>query len=250
MHSFIAGTRNEWSKLAARKKMRFSMILLVLLPVASALSLSQLQTGIGITAVSSSDFPVRMLSIYTAFLIPLFLFMAAADLFAGELQDRTLKLTLMRPISRFGVFASKLAALALYSLASLAVGCTVSVISGLLLQKGNGWGAGLWRAMAAYSIDLLPMLTLTVFAVMLTQLFRSASGALMVCVFIYAGLKALGVIYPQYAAFSPAYYTDWHQLWLNGAVSAGKIANTSMYLVASCILCFTAAFAMFDRREL
>ncbi|MCR8634549.1 ABC transporter permease [Paenibacillus radicis (ex Xue et al. 2023)] len=250
MHSFIAGTRNEWSKLAARKKLLFSLLLLVLLPVASAVLLSQLQAGIGIAAVSSGDFPVLMLSIYTGFVIPLFTFMAAADLFAGEIQDRTLKLTLLRPISRFVVFSSKVAALGLYSLVSLVVGCAVSVLAGLLLNSQSGWGTGLLQSLEAYSVAFVPMFTLVVLAVLLTQLFRSASGAMMVCVFVYAALKLLGVFYPQYAAYSPTYYTDWHQLWLNGAVPASKIINATTYLAASCILCFTAAFAMFDRREI
>jgi ABC-2 type transport system permease protein len=252
MYNYIAGTRNEWSKLAARKKLLLSIGLIIALPIASAVLLSQLQTGVGIAAVSSNDFPIRMLGIYTAFILPLIIFMAAADVFAGEIQDRTLKLTLIRPISRISLFTAKLSALALFSLMSLAIGCVASLLSGLFLQSQpySSWGTSLLQVLEAYSVAFLPMLTLTVFAALIAQLFRNASGALMICVCIYAGLKLAGFFLPHYAALTPVFYTDWHQLWLNGAVPARKIVLASMTLMASCILCFTAAFAMFDRREL
>ncbi|WP_240417029.1 ABC transporter permease [Paenibacillus periandrae] len=250
MHSYWAGVRNEISKLIARKKLVLFPALLLLLPIAASILLSQLQTGIGIAAISSGDFPQLMLGIYTNFLLPLLLFMAASDMFAGELQDRTLKITLTRPISRFQVFASKITVLALFAMVILAASLIVSLLAGLVLQARSGLSGSLLQAVISYVVAWFPMTALAIAAALLAQFFRSASGALAICVVLYAALKGLGIFYPQFAAYSPTFYTDWHQLWINSGVSIGKLANASTYLLACCILCFTAAFAMFDKRQL
>jgi ABC-2 type transport system permease protein len=250
MSSYIAGVRNELTKIAARKKMLILLGVLLLLPVGAAILLSQLQTGIGIAAISQGDFPQLMLGIYTNFFLPLLIFMAAADVFAGEIQDRTLKLTLTRPISRFQVFASKITVLALYSLAALVSALVISLLAGLALNARAGWGEAMLQAVISYGVAWLPMIALAIAASLLSQFFRSASGALAICVVVYAALKLVGLFYPQFTTYSPTNYTDWHQLWINSAVSGRKLASASAYLLACCILCFTAAFAMFDKREL
>jgi ABC-2 type transport system permease protein len=250
MSSYIAGVQNELSKLVARKKLLILLGVLLLLPVAAAILLSQLQNGIGIAAISGGDFPQLMLGIYTNFFLPLLLFMAAADLFSGEIQDRTLKLTLTRPISRFQVFASKITVLALYSFTALASALILSMVSGLALSARTGWGEAMLQAVISYGVALLPMIALAIAASLLAQFFKSASGALAICVVLYAALKLLGLFYPQFTVYSPTNYTDWHQLWINSAVSARKLITATGYLLACCILCFTAAFAMFDKREL
>jgi ABC-2 type transport system permease protein len=225
--------------------------ILLLFPIAAAILLSQLQTGIGIAAISTGDFPQLMLGIYTNFFLPLLIFMAAADLFAGEVQDRTLKLTLTRPISRFQVFASKITVLALYALAVLAAALVVSLLSGFALQaRSAGLGDALVKAFVSYGIAWVPMIALATAAALLAQFFRSASGALAIAVVLYMAFKGLGLFYPKLAVYSPTFYTDWHQLWINSAVSAGNLLNASTYLLACCILCFTVAFAMFDKRQL
>ncbi|SFL31204.1 ABC-2 type transport system permease protein [Paenibacillus sp. 1_12] len=250
MHSYWAGVQNEISKLAARKKMILLPALLLLLPIAASILLSQLQSGIGIAAISSGDFPQLMLGVYTNFLLPLLIFMAAADMFAGEVQDRTLKITLMRPISRFQVFSSKITVLALFALIILAAALIVSLLAGLVLQARSGMGESVMQAIVSYMAAWFPMTALAIAAALLAQFFRSASGALAICVVLYVALKGLGILYPQLAAYSPTFYTDWHQLWINNGVSAGKLVNASTYLLACCILCFTAAFVMFDKRQL
>lgn len=251
MHSYKVGVKNEFSKLVARRKMIILPGILLLFPIAAAILLSQLQTGIGIAAISSGDFPQLMLGIYTNFFLPLLIFMAAADLFAGEVQDRTLKLTLTRPISRFQVFASKITVLALYALTVLAATLVVSLLAGFALQaRSAGIGDALVKAFVSYGIAWVPMIALATAAALLAQFFRSASGALAIAVVLYMAFKGLGLFYPQLAAYSPTFYTDWHELWINSAVSAGRLLNASTYLLACCILCFTAAFAMFDKRQL
>ncbi|UUZ86026.1 ABC transporter permease [Paenibacillus sp. P26] len=131
MNSYKASFVNELHKLFARAKNKWSLALTAIIPVAAAIVISRFQTGFGVAAVISADFPILMLQAFSVLFLPLFIFMAAADMFAGELGDKSLKLTLTRPVSRFKVFASKLAALIVFTGVFLAAAFVVSTVSGL-----------------------------------------------------------------------------------------------------------------------
>lgn len=248
MLSLTANIRNEMVKMLLKKRTVAFLALMLLLPVAAGILLSRFQQGIGIGAFSAQDFPITMLGIFTSVLLPLFLFMNAADSFAGEIGDRTMKNVLTRPITRFSVFTSKQTALALSAVAYLAAGFLASALSSFLLTQSGGFRTlGTW--LLAYAAAAVPLLVISMLGVLLAQFFRNSGAALTVSILLYLAVKAGGFFLPQLSRFSPASYLDWHMLWVGSGLDFGRIGIVFMYLLGCSILLFIAGYSVFDRKE-
>jgi ABC-2 type transport system permease protein len=249
MHSLTANTWNEMIKITSKKKTLLFLGVTLLLPVIAGILLARFQSGIGIGAIASQDFPIIMLGLFTSIFLPLFVFMGAADVFSGEMGDRTMKITLTRPITRFKVFASKQIALAIYIALYLIAGLLASILSALFFQHFGGFGTVLdW--VLAYGSAFVPMLVLSIIAVCLAQFFSSSSSALTVSILLYLAFKVAAFFIPQIATYSPTAYTDWHMLWIGSSMAVSKISSIFMFLVACSILFFTAGFYFFDKKEI
>lgn len=249
MHSLYANVWNEAQKMALKKKTWFFMIITLLIPIGAGLLLANFQSGFGVGAVSSSDYPIVMLSIFTGIFLPLFVFMGAADLFSGEIGDRTLKNLLTRPISRFKVYASKQISLGLYIVIYLVLAMIGSVISSFFLSGGLSDFA-VWDWMIAYGAAFLPLATLSVTAVLIAQFFTSSSGALTVSILLYIALKASSLFFPQVSTYSPTAYLNWHMLLIGSPMATNQVWSVFMFLLACSILFFTAGYYFFDKKEL
>lgn len=249
MHSLTANVWNETIKITSKKKTIFFLAVTLLLPVIAGLLLSQFQSGIGIGAIASQDFPIIMLGLLTSIFLPLFVFMGAADVFSGEMGDRTMKNTLTRPITRFKVFASKQIALGVFIVLYLAVGLLASIISALFFQHFGGFGT-IVTWFLAYGTAFLPLLVLSIAAVCMAQFFSNASSALTVSILLYLAFKVAAFFIPQIATYSPTAYTDWHMLWIGSGMAVGKVSSIFMFLTACSILFFTAGFYLFDKKEI
>ncbi|MBP1992394.1 ABC transporter permease [Paenibacillus eucommiae] len=250
MYSLTASIRNETSKLALKKKTIFFLAMTLLLPVGASLLIANFQSSMGIGAVASREFPIVMLGLFTAVFLPLFVFMGAADQFSGEMADRTMKNVLTRPISRFKVFASKQISLGIYIATFLAAALLASILSSFLLKGSSGFGASMLEWIKAYGAAFLPLLTLSIAAVLLAQFFKSSSGALTTSILLYLTAKLGAIFFPQLAVYSPTSYTDWHVMWLGSPMATDKIFSVFMFLLACSILFFTVGFYLFDKKEL
>lgn len=249
MNSIQASMTNEITKLLFRRKTVFFLGLTAILPFAGIWMVSRLQTGFGITAVSVADFPVLMLNLFSALLLPLLIFMAAADLFAGEQQDGTAKITLTRPISRFNIYVSKHLALLLYIGVYAAMGFACSVVASWFLPFEGSSLPRLLQSVLAYGAAVVPMAAIGFLAVFAGQWFKNGSGALTVTILLYGLAKLASFLFPQLMTYSPTAYTDWHMLWIGEIVSWGKIGGIFSLLLSFCVLSFTAGFYLFDKKQ-
>jgi ABC-2 type transport system permease protein len=250
MSPLAAGVINETQKIFLKKKTSVFLFFTAVFPVGIAAMLSLLQSKSGITIATGSNFALFILGLFVNFFLPLFIFMTASDVFAGEEGDKTLKIILTRPITRFNVFLSKNAAVAIFIIINLAVVFALSVLSELfLIGEGNPL-SGLGEGVKAYIVSFFPMLLLSFAAVFFAQFFKSASGALAASIFIYVCTKALPFILPQLAKLLPFTYTDWYSLWLGNTIYSGNVFLAFMYLLSYSILFFVGGFYLFDRKEL
>jgi ABC-2 type transport system permease protein len=248
MHSLVAGVRNELYKMLYKKKTVVFLGFSAIVPALLAFLFGQFQTILGMSSISG-DFPLAILGMYTLFLIPLFIFLTAADLFAGELSSRTLKLSLLRPITRFKLFLAKTLSLGIGIVTLLLLTGIISALASAFLGGASDIANGfVW--MKAYAAAFVPMMALGVAAILCAQFFKSSSSALIFCILLYAAAKILPVFFHSASVFSIAAYTDWHILWLGSAVSAGKLFTTFLFLLSSSVLLFSAGFYVFERKEI
>lgn len=248
MYSLYANTLNEMEKLWVQKKTKFMMALAVLIPALSSLMIGRLQSALGITVQSGSDFPLLMLNLFTSLFLPIYLFMFAADLFSNEAETNTMKNTLVRPISRAHVFASKVLAISIYTLITLSLIWLISVPAGFFMDSSQGV-SGFFDSILAYPTAFVPMLAVSLLAVMVSQWLNSGMGAFALCLFIYIAAKLLPFLFPQAAMWSIFSYTDWHIQWTQEVLSAAKQANHFLILISSCIINYAAGWFLFEKKQ-
>lgn len=249
MSSLYSNLVNEVQKLLLRKKTVFFMVISVLIPAGAAALFSFFQRELGIFAVGSAGFPVLTLGVFASFLLPLFIFSAAADIFSGEQGEKTLKLTLTRPITRFKVFLSKNIALSFFIVINLALVFVASVISGLFLNGILGAG-GLLQALLAYIVTVIPMLFLSITAVFLAQFFKNSGAALATSFLVYLAGKAVPFISSTLVKINPFSYTDWYTMWVGSAVSTGRLLNIFLLILSYSLILSALGFYIFDRKDI
>lgn len=128
MNILYANVINEAQKIFLRKKTLVLFVITALIPVALCGILSVFQNNIGVIPINSSQFSIFILGIFTNFILPLLITMAAVDMFSGEFNDRTIKSVLLRPISRFKIYLSKIICIGIYIILNLLLLFLVSSI--------------------------------------------------------------------------------------------------------------------------
>ncbi|PYI53868.1 ABC transporter permease [Paenibacillus flagellatus] len=246
MFDWYAGTYNETAKLLLQTKTRLAIALSALVPVLAALLLASLESRAGLSL--GRDLPQLMLGLFTAVWLPLFVFMAAAESFSGEYAARTIKLALLQPVTRASLFASKVAALLLYTAGLLAVVWVASAAAGLAFDSRTTI-AGLPDSLQTYAAAFVAMASLCAFAAFVAQWLRSGVGTLAVCVALYVAAKLLPFVFPEASVWSFFAYTDWHTLWLGGGVSAGKLLQAFAFLLSGSIISYMAGWYMFETKS-
>lgn len=248
MDGITAGLKNELQLMIYRKKTIYFIVVSALIPPLLILLFHALHPVLGLIAVSPS-YPVQMLEIYTIFLIPLFMFIEISDLFPQEISSRTLKLALLRPITRLGAYTAKFLALGVAIFALLLILGSVSTLCNLLFRTMDTGSIATFGMLKAYVAAFLSMWSLAALFVLFAQFFRSAGGFLIFSILIYTGAKAIPYFINGFSFFSITSYTDWYLLWLGHSVSITRLATTSMFLLSSLILFLSIGYIFFDRKK-
>jgi ABC-2 type transport system permease protein len=249
MHSLYANMLNETEKIWARRRTKGFLLLTLLIPAISAILLALLQNNTGVIWGLGSNLPMLMLSLFTFALFPLFLFMTAADTFSGEVAAHTLKLVLVRPITRAKAFTSKVLAIAVYIAVHLGALWIASEISGLFVPGGDIAG-GLLESLKAYAAAFVPMIAIGLITVFIAQCFNNSTGAMALIIFIYAAAKLLPFVFPQISVWSVFSYTNWYVLSVGNGASMSKLLNTFILLLSYCIMAYAAGLILFERKQL
>ncbi len=260
--------RWELRKLVSQKRTYLGLGLAVLLPlIFVVVELIRNQPAHGDTIFASEILdsglatPVLMLTFLSGFFLPLITTLVAGDVVANEDGNGTLKTILTRSVDRGQVFVAKTAAAITYA----------ALATYLAAIVGTGAGVGAWGfhsvrtlsdtvvsaqkalllVFAAYTFFLIPLITVTCIAVMLSTVTRNSAasivGALSVTliVAILSQIPGLEGLHPyeltqQYFAWQGLLRTptDWgpitHSLWV-----------CALYAVPSLV----AGYLVFLRRD-
>jgi len=173
--------------------------------------------------------------------MPLFIVMAGADMFSGEISDRTIKITLLKPISRFKVYMSKILALSAYILGTLIMVFIVTNIAALFLgNAGNLLGNAI-----VFFAALLPMLLIAFYVGLISQFFKSGSGVMVFSILFFIASEVLSVLYPKVADFLMPAYLNWHTLFSGYSFAGPRILTLFMFMVSNSIINLTTGYYLF-----
>lgn len=250
MAGFKAAWVNEIVKLLKKKKMLAAAVLSVLAVVIGQISLTVIQHGFGLRIAGSTEFPLIVLSLFTHTLLPLFAIFAVIDLFNGEFTSNTMKITLTRPVSRFGVFSAKVLTAALVIAANLLFVMVLSLLAGFLFNPVSDVWSGILRVVLAYAVTFFPVFVFSLLIVLLSNLIRGGTVVFFLSVLIYLALYFFGLLYPHWSSFLVTSMFDWHVLWIAETVNWAKIGRQLLLMTGCGIMLFTAGYMLFDRKDL
>ncbi|MDD7794496.1 ABC transporter permease [Clostridium sp. 'White wine YQ'] len=246
MNSLGANVINEVQKLFLRKKTVVFLVVMALISFLSAFFISVIQSKLFFISLTAENFPLIILSVITNVFLPLFIFMLAAELFSGEIADRTMKLTLTRPIGRFKIFISKNIAIAAYVILNLFVIMISTLIAAVLFRFSIG-SYGL--IVISYMLDAIPALIVVTFASCIVQFFRSSIGSLVSCILLFIGVKIVAIFINGFNNAIFTSYLNWYTQWTSGGIKYLAHINLLFMLIAYGIIFFTIGFYLFDKKE-
>ena len=244
MKALKAGVLNETGKLLSRKKYQVFLLLTGLLSIGIG-ALGGFAKGL--IGLSSTNTPLTVLSLVSSFILPLMIAMASADLFTAEQENGSIKAVITRPVSRISILTSKVLAIVLYTLLVLLVCLMTSLVYGLVF---NGLGvAHIAEALIAYSVSIVPMLPITLFAVTVSQLCKNSSSTVMLSVFGYIVIFAASIVVPSTSPMLFTSYTGWYKLFIGAGMPLASILNILVLLVAYTLIFFAISSWAFEKKE-
>ena len=247
MNNLKANTINEVQKLFLKKKIIVLLIITAIICFLSAFFISSIQQKLVFVAIDSVSFPLMTLSIFTNIFLPLFIFMTVSELFSGEVGDKSLKLVLIRPISRLKIFISKNTAIAIYIIINLTVVFIISMLSSTLLNGKSS--VNIPHIMFAYLIDVIPAVVLALFASFIAQFFKNSSVAIITCILSFIGIKVLSLFVSGLNNTVFTTYLNWYSIWTIGQFSFLRAINTLFMVLSYGVIFFTAGYYFFDKKE-
>jgi len=247
MNIFWQNIKNEYFKLAHRKKYLIFMIIEIVICVCVLLiQVAASRVMDGKVVLQINNLAMAMLSFFIIIYIPMVVFMASSDLFSVEMSDNSMKAVLMRPISRAKVFFSKTIAVSAFAVQYL---IALLLITTILELISSGSGLRFWSSLGAYLLDIIPLIIVVLMAVFINQFTKSSSLTMFVCILIYAVFYIVGIFVPAASGLFFIGYMQWHKLWMGAYIPLTAMLSKIGILCGYGLVFGGAGFYIFDKRD-
>ena len=238
---------NEWMKLIHKRSTVVLFILSALFPILVGPAINILQNRIGFTLFDGESFSLIILSLAVTIYLPLLLAQSVSDLFPGEQEKNVLSFTLVRPITRLKLFASKNLCIAIYLMTQLLIIYISSILTGAIWLQ-NFTFKGMLMGGSAYILSWFPLMAIGLLLVFFVQWFGSSSRALTFSIIFYFIMVVLTFLIPSVAHWLPTYDSTWYQRWMNNGINI-VVMGRAVYLLSWCSLFFTLGYYRFNKKE-
>ena len=253
---------NELAKILWRAKYRVMIVIYAAAGLCSGLFGA---SGFGVRLlrefiynVTGSNVVYGALSLYRSLLLPLAIFMLAADSFAHELETKSIKCVLTRPIGRFEAYLAKCLAILCYVAFALGTGFAAvqawqvvsAAVAGGAAAPLSAGAPAVAEAFAAYALTLVPMAAFVAFATFISVVFRSPALVMFVCIALYCAFSVIGILYNGAGAALFTAYTGWYRMWLGERLPWRSLAASAGLLLSTCVAFFGFGFFIFEKKDI
>lgn len=250
MEELRGATYNEIERLFKKKKAFITAIVSILAIILGQLVVIGLRFGTGSRAADRAEFPLVVLSIYINAILPFFTALVAIDMFTGEFSQNTMKIALLRPISRLKLFLSKFSALAFFVFINLFLVMALSTLAGMFFNPGTMTIAELLRILTAYMVSVFPILTIVLIIIFLGNLFKKGATAFWVSIILFVAMKALEIYNNYYKIMFITSILGWYSHWTGNEIRIDVLLREFLMMLACSLMAFSAGFYLFDKKEL
>ncbi len=232
MKSIGAGFYNEGMKVLVRPKYKILWVIMMGICLVGSLILRA---------------PYSFLNIMTSIICPLISFMLVTDFFTAEQEEGSIRAILIRPVSHFEVFVSKLLVLLAY-VGTLLVG-TLVIGNIVQLIKGSFSFELCIDLIVAHGVSLLALLPIVLMAILISQLTRNSSSTFLFSILSYIGIGVIGNLVPGLYSYLFTSYTNWYKLFIGATVPFSNLLMVTGLIGAYSILLFSVGYMLFERRQ-
>ncbi len=225
-------------------------ILSILAVVIGQVAVTAIKHGLGLRVVGSTEFPLVVLSMFSYTILPLFATFVAIDMFNGEFSSNTMKITLTRPVSRFGVFSAKVLNLAVFIAVNLLFVMILSLLAGFIFNPSSASLTGIVRVVLSYVTTFFPVFVFGLLVVLLSNILRGGLAVFFLSIIIFIGFNFLGIVFSNFSSFFITSMFDWYTLWISETVNGFKIFRQILIMSGCGIMLFTAGYYLFDRKDI
>lgn len=248
MELFMSSTHNEFLKLLSKRKyFVFFLIEIAICVIAVLVEVAINKASRGTFQIGYMDLSLAMLTFFITVYIPLVVFMAACDTFSAEIQDGTIRAVLMRPISRFKIYISKVAAVLVMSIIYLVSLFLVTTLLEAFFSQGI---RNFWVSIGAYLLDIIPLFVVVLMAAVVNQVTKSSTLAMFMLILIYALLMVAGIFIPQLSGLLFTGYLQWHNIWIGQTIPFGAMLSKIGLLVGYAAVFLSSGYYLFERKEI
>lgn len=250
MVGFKASFINEIEKMYKKKKAIVIVIISIVVIILGQLIVTGIRNGFGLRGVSSTEFPLLVLSVFVNTILPLFTALVAIDIFAGEFSHNTMKIALTMPVTRLKLFSAKIAATAFFAFVNLLIVMILSTIMGLIFNSASITMIGFGKILVSYMVTFFPIITLIIIISLFANIFRSGVTVFFLSIILFMVFKILGVVFSQYSGLFITTSLNWYNLWIADSLPISKIIRELLIMIGYNIMFFTGAYYLFDKKEL
>jgi len=247
---FKAAFLNELFKLQKKKKIVATAVLSLLVVLVGQLAVSIVTFGFGLRLAGSMEFPFVVLSLLSYTLLPFFAAFVAIDAFCGEFSSNTMKLTLTRPVSRFGVYSAKVGMVGVFILANLLFVMVLALVAGFLFNPASEGILSIVKVLVAYLVTWLPIFVFALLVVVLANVLRNGTAVFFLAVLLFFTFYFFSIVFSRYSGFFITSSFDWYTLWIADVINWGKILRQLFILLGCGMMLFAAGYYLFERKDL
>jgi ABC-2 type transport system permease protein len=250
MDGFKAAFVNESVKLLKKKKLIAAVLLSILAVLIGQVAVTVVKHGLGLRVVGSTEFPIVVLSILTYTILPLFSTFVAIDMFNGEFSSNTMKITLLRPVSRLGVFSAKVLNIALFIFANLMFVMVLSLLVGYIFNPTTASWMGMVQVFLSYGSTFLPVFVFALLVVLLSNVLSGGLAVFFLSIIVFIAFNFLGIFFSSYSSFFITSMFNWYNLWISEPINLAKIMRQGLIMCGCGIMLFSAAYYLFDSKDI
>ncbi|MEN8904847.1 MAG: ABC transporter permease [Clostridiales bacterium] len=240
---------NEIDKIISKKKFYILLILSLLSIGIIQILLYFSKTFFGINSMDFEGFPKFILLIFSNTILPLIIILLTIDIFSNEFNNNTIKLSIMKPITRFELFLSKCLSIIVIMSVFIFFIMFFSILLSLIFNFSSFSINSFFRIVLAYGVIILPICVVSLIIIFISNIIESASLIFFTSVLIILILKGLGMFLPQYSNLFIISFLEWYNLWLIDYIPVFRILRSFLIMIGMGIMLYSAAYYNFDKKS-
>ena len=241
MKALILNTGSELKKLLMKKKY------LVLTVLGAIICILRIGGNVLVSKITGGEVVIKsnLIMEMVGFVFDI-IFMAVTDLFASEVQEDSMKASLLRPLTRFKVMTSKSLAVfvlgCMVTLAMLVISLIVQIVSGNSLRSVP-------ITFAAYLINMIPLIAIVSMALLINMISKSPTLAMLLCIVVYVFFKYLNYYITPVGQMVFTAYSQWHKIWIGNVLPFTALISKIGILFGSILILYTLSYIIFDSKD-